>query len=420
MSAYPSNWFILFPLAFSLFVGLQLSVASVDLVKSSRGVQLVRTAIAIMFAFAVLAIGLRPSPMSLTWIGLLIASAIVLSWKSRRLDRSAMLLTAMSAHDLEQRQTVFGYFFEENVGWIRRRADAIRRDIAAGMPWAKSLELRGIARGVREKLMIRMQSVYGATESKKSDEYESTSGYIELETERLIARLLLFVWIGKFGAILVLFAMFVLPTIQELSEEFGVELPHMGQSLLEISNFVVESGLLYPMAIIPLVLAAAAMLVTAFWLFPSLLQLRAFRWISDAYYRNAALGSCAAILVEQPDLTQACRKTGDIFPIRYLAERYYATADQIEKGVAIQSAFQKTGLITQKELAAFGQGIGEHEPIWMLQQLSSWKSQRFLHRMSIAVQLAVVALTLFFAAIVAVVALTVIGFLVSMIMSISY
>ena len=132
MIAYPSNWLILFPLAFSLYVGLRLSIGAIDFGRSTFGIVLIRLLIAIFFGLAFLAIGLRPNPISLVWIFLLAVFLVVISWTSRRLDRSAMFLSALNAKDLGQKQVIFGHFQKENVGWVRRRALAVSRDLATG------------------------------------------------------------------------------------------------------------------------------------------------------------------------------------------------------------------------------------------------------------------------------------------------
>ena len=99
MTAFTSNWFVFFPLAFSLFVAIRLAEGSVDRRQTQLGQLAVRGLIGLLFLFAVLAVGLRASPLGLAWIGLLAVFAVVIAVKNRRLKRSAWLMTALHAKD---------------------------------------------------------------------------------------------------------------------------------------------------------------------------------------------------------------------------------------------------------------------------------------------------------------------------------
>lgn len=414
MIAYPSNWLILFPLAFSLFVGLRLSIGSIDYGRSSFGITLVRLLIAIFFSFSLLAIGLRPNPVSLVWVFLLAVFLVVLAWKSRRLDRSAMFLTALSANDLDQKQLVFDSFHKENVGWIRRRAFAINRDLATGTPWWGAYEVRGLAASIYEKLIIRLHGAYGK-DITLDGKYQTSAAQVEGEAERLAGRILLFVWIVVVGAILSFMATFIMPTLKEMAEEFGMQLPDGLVLFISTADFLVASNLVFVLGLIPLALMLFAMLLTVLWVFPSMLQLPMFRWFASEYFKNAAFNTLATVLSKEPDLIRACRATGNLVPIAHLSDRYHATAELMEKGAEPQAAFATSGLISAQETAVFGKTIDQSEPLWGLKELASWRTERMLHRYSVLVQVAVVLITLVLGFIVGLVAVSMVAFLASMI-----
>jgi len=414
MVAYPSNWLILFPLAFSLFVGLRLSIGSIDYGRTSLGITIVRLLIAVFFAFSVLAIGLRPNPISFVWLVLLAVFLVIISWKSRRLDRSAMFLTALNAGNLDQKQLAFGSFHRENVGWVRRRAFAINRDLATGMPWWGSFEVRGLAVGIYEKLMIRLHGAYGK-DITLDGKYQTSAAQVEGEAERLAGRILLFVWIVVIGAILSVISTFIMPTLKELAEEFGMTLPAGLVLFIRTADFLVESNLVIALALIPLALMLLAMLLTVLWVFPSMLQLPMFRWFANEYFRNAAFNTLATVLTKEPDLIQACRATGNLVPIAHLSDSYHTTAELMEKGADPRTAFATSGLISERETAVFGKTIDQAEPLWGLKELASWRTERMLHRYSILVQIAGVLITLVLGVIVGVVAISMVTFLSAMI-----
>ena len=414
MIAYPSNWLILFPLAFSLYVGLRLSIGAIDFGRSTFGIVLIRLLIAIFFGFAFLAIGLRPNPISLVWIFLLAVFLVVISWKSRRLDRSAMFLSALNAKDLDQKQVIFGHFQKENVGWVRRRALAVSRDLATGIPWWGAFEIRGLAVGIYEKLLVRLHGAYGK-ESTLAGNYQTSAAQVEGEAERLAGRVLLFTWIVVVGALLSFIATFIMPTLKEMAEEFGLALPQGLVFFIQVADFLVDTNLVFLLGLVPLALMMFAMLLTILWIFPSMLQLPVFRWFAKSYFENAAFSTLAAVLPNESNLLAACRATGNLIPVVHLSERYHATAELIEQGAEPQKAFLRTGLINNQELAVFGQTMDHSEPLWGLRELANWRTERMLHRYSILVQIAFVLFTLILAAIVGLVAVSMIAFLSSMI-----
>ncbi len=422
MIAYFSNWLIFFPVAFSLFVALRLSQASVDQGRDSSAMIAIRGLITLMFVLSLLAIGLRPSPISLVWFMLLGFCAFAMFLKSRRLARSALFLAARNETDLTAQHALVGFFYNENTGWLRRKAKQLGRDLASGVPWERALENRGIARSVYERLALRLQSLHGMQEKSERRE-ESTEMLaplqIEAEAERLLGRLMIFSWVIFLPALVALILVFILPTIQEMFREFGMRLPASTQVLADASSLVSQSGFGFLVAAASLTLALTACLLVLLWLAPSLLQLSGLRWICQDYYQNAGYTVLASLLNQDLDILTACRETVRIMPVPHIAHRFHAAASLMEQGASPTTAFQKTRLLSPRELSAFGPGLEANDPAWVLRELAGWKTERMLYRYSIIVQVLVVLVTLLFAVVIGLLAVGIIAALSTLITSLT-
>ena len=419
MIAYASNWLILFPVAFSLFVAMRLSQGSVDQGRSSWMLMAVRGVVVLMFWFAVLAVGLRGHWISLAWGLILAAFAFVFFWKRRRLERNAMFLTALTAETLPQQQRLAGYFADENAGWVKRKARGLSRDLAIGVPWGRSLEARGVAQGVYEKLALRLQSLFGGQVLGLSRPTNSLSPIqIEAEAERLLGRLMIFTWTILVAPLVVLIMMFILPTIEQMFMEFGLQLPVPTQMLVDLGDFSMSSGTAQLISALPLLLLAFGFLGVLIWLFPTMLQLPLLRWICADYYRNLGFTALAWVLQRNQELVSACQQTATLVPVNYISRKYQRASERLAQGEDLPTAFQNAGLLRQQEASLLrnAAAVSIEDPSWSMQQLAAYRVDRMLLRYSMIVQLLVVAITVVLAAIIG---LVVLGIMLSLIVMIS-
>ena len=423
MIAYFSNWILFFPLAFSLFVAMRLSQGSIDQGKSSWVLLTIRCFIALLMTFAVLSVGFRPSPVTVVWVLLLAVFSFVIYWKSRRLERSAMLLTAMSAETFAQQQLLAAMFYDENRGWLRRKGNALRRDLAAGVPWNRALEMRGVAVGVYERIALRLQSAYGREHDQRNASGEvaglESPMRIEAEAERLLGRMFMFSWSIMIPLVVSLIMTFIVPTFKEMFEEFGLELPQSTQWMIRLADGSVEYGIAHLLAMLPMALFAIAIACFAVWLFPSLMQLGPLRWFTGEYYQTAGFAALASVVNKESNLLAACRETAELVPVPYIARRYRAATMLLENGASPADALVKSRLLSKSDLTAFGQGLDQRDPAWGFRQLASWKLERMLNRYALLVQVFVVGVTLVFACVVGLVAVGLMEALASMISAIS-
>lgn len=424
MIAFFSNWFMLFPVAFSLFVGLRLAECSVDRGQPTLGVLTIRVMIALLFAFSLLAVGLRASALSLTWMVLLALFAFVIFWKNRRLERSAMLYTALGTVEPADQAAVAEFFRRENRGWVRRKATRLGRSLATGLSWWLALETLGIAKGVYERLAVRLQQQYGPQATKelqvgfhrmRSQEMLAPL-QIEAEAERLLGRLLIFSWVVFLVPLVSMMMMFILPTFKEMFEEFGLELPPVMLAVIAVADGVGGWGAVV-FGLLSLLILLTAGLGLLLWIFPQWMQLPGLRWLGRDYYRNVGYAAFARSLEQHPDLIQACVATENLVCIANVSQNYAHAAQLLRGGMSPSDAFVGARILSRRETQQLG--LDDRDPSWGLQQMANWKATRMLARYSAVVQSLVVGLTLLLALIVGAVAVGFIQSLSTMIWSLS-
>lgn len=422
LTAFTSNWLIFFPLGFSLFVALRLSQGSRDDGRASRGSTVARCLIAMLFAFSLLAVGLRSHVLSFFWLILLAFFAGVILWKNRRLERSALLLTALHAQTSPRQLSLTESFWTENSGWLRRKAAALRRDYSAGTSWWKSLEQRGIAKGVYESLAVRLIAIYGPANQAKSCKQAAgellTPLQIEAEIERLLGRLSIFSWMVLGFPLVSMIVVFIFPVLKEILEDSAVELPPALLAADAAVTVVSDHLALIGKVLVPLAITFVPLAIWI-WFTPAILQLYPFRWLCNDYFRTAGFSALSNAIEHENSLPLACGATASLLVVEDLSRQYRAAARMMEEGVKPQQALLQAGLLSRREMQAFQSGLSEQDPSWCLQQLASWRMQRMLARYSIWIQCAIVIVTLLVAIVVGFMAVGVLQVLSSMITSLA-
>ena len=394
--AYFSNWIVLFPVAFSLFVALRLSAVSRDRSGYSFTFLTLRLVVFLFFCFAFVSIGLRSSWLSVVWIAILVLLSIVLFWKNRRLDRSAMLLTLLNTRNHAQRQAVAEAFSEHNAGYVRRRARALCRDFSHGTDWARSLERCGIAKSAYERLGLRWQARYGESNDHgvAADWNEYSPLVVEQEVERTLGRLTIVSGIVVLIPLIALFMIFVVPTFKNMFDEFNMTLPASMRLVIAVSNDFRGWGWSSLFTLLPVAVMVLLGLGVTLWIFPPISRLPVIRWFFQDYYRQLGFAALARVCALERDLARACDATAELVPISFVAQQYRIAGDKMRGGQSPNDAFLTAGVLSRREVAGLGWGLNSHHPGWGLQQLASWKAERMLNRYSAIVQFLIVLVTL--------------------------
>lgn len=411
---------------------MRLSQGMADESRGSWMITAMRSLVLLMFWFSLLSLGLRGHWIGIIWLGLLAGFGFVFYWKRRKLERGAIFLSSLSAENLGQQQSLAGHFVEENVGWVRRKAQALRRDLAVGIPWERALENRGIARGAYEKLALRLQKTYGRQPESEGDLVHLLSPMrIEAEAERMLGRLMLFSWTVIVGPILLFIGAFIMPTFKVMFEEFGLMLPAPTRFLFSVADFSWQYGIAQLFGVLPMLFIVLVLFCLLLWLFPVVLQQPGFRWLCPDYYQNLGFSALAKAIQHEKDLVAACQQTAALVPVTHISRKYHLAADYLRRGEHYLSAFRHAGLLHPREMRIFeSSGFGDspgrkvagnnsQDLAWTLQQLASWRIERMLNRYSIVVQLLVVLITIGLAIVVGLIAIGVMLALISMIASLA-
>ncbi|MEZ6133338.1 MAG: hypothetical protein R3C53_00370 [Pirellulaceae bacterium] len=418
---------IFFPVAFSLFVALRLSQAQRDDVRPTLSVLIIRLTVLLSFLFAFLSIGIRSSGLSSVWFLLLAVMSVIFWWKNRRLERSAMLLTVMSANDDQQRLSIARSFFENNVGFVRRRARALYRSLSTGCAWPLALEHSNISCSVNQSIASRLQWRYGQLPSAATDEWGAELNhadlqsplYVEQEIERSLGRLMIFSWIVLSLPVLAGILFFVIPTLDVMLEEFAVQTPFALEFIVRLSDSVPTIGWTGLLGLGPLTFLALIGGGLAMWIFPSLTRLPVIRWMFSDYYHNVGFAALAKTASFEPDLIRACDATADVVPVAFIAERYRTAAAKMSGGMQPATALIACGLLNRREASAIGAELESHRISWGLQQLANYRVERMLRRISVTMQVLIVVVTILLAMIVGTIAFSLLQVLSELILKLS-
>lgn len=411
MSLLFSNWLILYPLAFSLFVALRLSQAPVDHQPKSLSLIVLRSMLYIMFALTFLSLGTRGYVGLSLWPILFIALWVVLWLKHQRLKRQAVLHTLLSCSDQYQLQYA-AQFIEEDVPSLiyRKRVSVFRRLLAQGVNWAKGMEHAKLARTTSELIESRLLAQFG-----KRDKLSALDTvHIEGELERLLGRLSMLVWLWAGIPVITMIAYMIVPTYVAIFQEFGLTLPSSTKAL--IAGYELFVGVF---AILILVTNLALLFGFLLWFFPGLSRRFPFTWFSGPYYNSLGFVTLARVAEREPNLREAFLKTAEAVPVTFMSDRFRHAATAITIGKDPLQALVVANLIKPHESHLLAGCLATQEMVWGLRRLAEHKSERMLHRYSILIQWTIFTFTLIFAVIVGIVTIGLFAPLPTMINSLS-
>ncbi len=389
-----SNWIIFFPLAFSLFVGMRLAGGSRDEVQRSIPALILRLIMFLFFFLAFMSVGLRSSLLSIVWGLIIVGFFVVLFFKNRRLERSALLYTLLNAVTHSQRQMIAENFALSNLGYLRRRARKLCWQFNNSINWGLSLEICGVAKSRYECLGVRLQARYGKLAHVGSAQLieQQNTVVIEQELERTIGRMAIFSWVILLFPLFAVF-MAILPTFKSLIEEMGMGMPPIMELVFSASGDFSRLGWSSLLSLLPPVFIMIVGIGILFRLFPQLTRLPIIRILFNDYYRSLGFVAFRSACEKEANLTQACFATAELVPVDFIAARYRQAAHLLQQGQLPSSAFATAGVFNRREATTLAWGLDSNNPVWGLQQLASWKIERMLQRISTLVQWSIVVLT---------------------------
>lgn len=411
MIAFLSNWLLLYPIAFSLYVAMQLSEATADGRKATASVLAIRTVIFVLFVFAILAVGCRASLLTIVWCILCCVIGTILLIKQSKLKRETVTMTVLSCRDLPQIRRVASYFEQEHGGLFGSKLRTFRMQLDRGVSWAVALETSRFCRGSYERLATRLADRFGSSSTLTQD--LNAPLRVEIEMERLLSRLSMLLWIVFFGPFFALYQVYIVPTLLKMLTEFGMEVPPALQAITSLRSMGWLFGVV---ALFALALFACALLL---WMFPRLTSQMPFRVFCNAYYRCLGFVALSRVSEHTSDLTEACRQTAELVPVPHIAQQFRTAVACLEGGQSPADAFTAARLIQDHRIGDFSSILDTAGLAWATNQLANVEVERMLYRYALVIQFLVVAFTLIFAVLVGLVAIGMFQVLSTMVQSLA-
>ncbi|QDV28110.1 type II secretion system F family protein [Aureliella helgolandensis] len=398
-----SNWLILVPLAISLFIAIQVAQAHRDTSDDSLLMLLLRCIMSLMLLAGFLSLGTRISILSILWLLMLSGLSVVLVVKLRRLARSALFHSCLNAAATRQMPQLLFHFAAENRGWLRRRSVCLQRLLAQGREWDDALQQQEVAKGMYDCLAVRLQKRYGPSTQIRLGEQPRSGPQpkrIESQIEALLGRLMLGSWFVLTIPLSLFIILAIVPTLAQMFEEFGLQLPSIFRNLLACYDLVTEPPWVFLAILVVLLLMACYCLGILLWIFPRLLQSQPFRYLCADYFRSVSLTALMHAADREPTLLEACRAAEQLVPAPFLQWPFQRAVSALENGCQLSEAFHLSGLVTSAEQKQLPISLDEGDPTWSLQQFSIERIDRMVRRYSFWFQWLVVLQTLLFAVLV--------------------
>lgn len=221
--------------------------------------------------------------------------------------------------------------------------------------------------------------------------------HVEEEVERLFGRLAIFAWSALGLPALVAFMVFILPTFQEMFEEFGMDLPWLmnvvSESMKGASFAVLSLLLLLPTGLL-LVIGVTTLLV---WMWPELASSFPLNRLFRRYYNAMGLIVLTRTALEESNWRDACQATAEILPMASDASMYQRAARRIEHGMAADEALTRARILRHDQASILRLGATTCGPLWGIHQIAMANVEGMLQRYQLLVQTAVFALTMLLA-----------------------
>jgi hypothetical protein len=408
MAVYLSNWLMFYPMAISLFVALRLSQATTDSRQVSASILAVRSTLVVMLLLTLISVGTRSTPLSLMWLLIAGSCGTVLYIRQRQMSRAAVTMTLLSCDNLIQLRRAATFIQEEQSGWLRRRINRFLALIDSGVEGTVALEASRMTLTAYERLTARLSHQFGRADASQQDLLAPLR--VAYEYERLLGRLGILAWCLGIAPIFVLYQIFVIPTLLQMLEEFGISAPWALNVLVQQSRLVI-----FVAAIIPLALLCIAGTAVLLWLNPVFTQWLPLRWLCGTYYRSLGAIAFARVARHTQEPVSALRQTSQLLPIRYLSEKFDHAARRVEMGDSVAKAMASANLLPANYLGNFSAELDTAGLAWATEQLATWDTDRTLNRYSLLIQCLLVGVTLLFAGFVALVCVGMIQTLTEMI-----
>lgn len=326
---------------------------------------------------------------------LLIASAIFLPWlvwvvwSGFVSVRQKSLLSVM---DLAVRRRMpldagIAAFGETYGGMYRRKTLALARLLREGVPLGQSLRKIPGMLSPHSQITAEIGEATGGLETAlhAASEQENRRQH---GVSQLAVRVCYFAFTFTISqAVLAFVSYWIVPKLKHIFADFGVELPHVTALMIDITDFMVDSGIVIVIYLFSILLIFIAPIA----LFATVLGYPLLRTdFLETNLRRSHCGTvlrCLALCVQQGQpLPTALAMLADLYPVRRIANRLHQASILISEGMDWLQSLRKTGIIGSAETALLATSQRNENLVWAMFLVADSSDRRFWYRMSMWLQ----------------------------------
>jgi type II secretory pathway component PulF len=322
-------------------------------------------------------------------IPLSIAAAIVLVMmvdRSRRLEHRALLgaLAAAADRQIPLSESARAYA-DETLGDTGVRAIALAEAIERGQPLSGAVQTARLRMGTATRMAIRLGERLGLLGTAMRQQLDD-SQQVDATLRDVIGR---FFYLGNVVIVLYVVNIFVMlkivPVLQRMFQEFGLNLPRMTKLVINFSNWYVEFGwwMTAPMIILAVLFLVAGLLYYVGWV-PRDLPLL---WFLFRHYDGALVMRGLSLAVRRGSpMPQAMRLVADGYPVSIVAGRLRWAADRASSGVHWCESLRQAGLVGRASAAVLSaaERVGNLE--WALEEMADSTIRRQIYWVKASLQ----------------------------------
>jgi type II secretory pathway component PulF len=293
-------------------------------------------------------------------------------------------LATTAERDIPLSETARAYA-DETLGDTGVRALALAEAIERGEPLSAAVRSARLRMGAAQKLAVRLgerlEHLGPAMRQQLRDSQQLDGVLRDVISRFLYACFVLFVM-----SIITTFVMLrIVPVLQKMFQEFGLNLPAITRLVINASNWYVMHGwwVTAPLVLFVALLAVLGFLHFVGW-FPRDLPLV---WLAFKRYDGALVmrGLSLAIRRGMP-LPQAMRLVADCYPITNVANSLRMAAERAMGGSDWRQSLLGTGLIRQADAAVLGAAERVGNLPWALEEMADSALRRQIYRVQAALQ----------------------------------
>jgi type II secretory pathway component PulF len=276
-------------------------------------------------------------------------------------------------------------YADEALGDTGSRALALAQSLEQGVSLAEAVRVARLRLSTAMKMSIRTGEALGLLGPAMRQQLDD-SGEGDAALRGTIARFFYLGIVTIFASGLLTFMMIkIVPVMQKMFEEFGLQLPRITVLVISLSNWFVSGGFLLA---IPLFLAALVFMLAAVVYFlgwvPRDLPLiwRLFRRYDGAL----VMRSLALVVRRKGSIVDGLRLIGSVYPIRQVGYRVDQAVLQTMHGADWIAALQQQRLISSVDAAVLASAQRAGNLVWALEEMADSAIRRETYRLQVLVQ----------------------------------